>query len=719
MAIPLLQNQGPVGQSRPIIPLASGSSARLARSNAIMATSQTINEPLQMLDLARSQAQQGAAIGGAIAQAGGVLEQIAMKRLEAKNYADMAEAETEAQGAMAKHLDWRMRNPNPEGWATNFEETFAKTRSAIEAKGFAPLVRDKLKISLDSLAMKGRVDVGLAATKTEIDRATTQASSRYENAVQAGDMMGVDSALADFVQLTGADADTVKGKRIAAQQTIQGNQLQTLGTRLNMAAQTGDEATVQTLKAQGMALAGNDDRLKLQVESMEQTARLNAQRVKEQATNQERGKLYENIVYQMAQGAPIVPAQIDSLVKEGKLDDGAAANLRRAAQDGTGAPPGQFQEFLTKRVMTYGKEADPMGNQWAEIQREAVGLGLSSIQAQQFQGVFKSSMERNATQAGRTQSALRTWARSHIGDMHKAGAFGAYEMPAAGINPDITGALSDVAKMGKVLGVTPNKETDASKQDLATKIAATVKRDPQAALDMFAKAYKVPQKDSGLDEGSYNFLMKSVTPSTDRVKEGDSGATSAQIQDNLDVWFDEQSAQGKTPSQQEVQMKVKDLTKTYQDSQRWNVFSPPVPTKKTVSIRGFEDAPDLKDKLPEPLQAHAQDFIDAARENGLDPRALAAIAMHETGNGLSKAFREKNNAMGVSDSSGPKTMSSVRDSIFAQARSLARPGGYYNGKSTIDEIAGIYAPVGAANDPTSLNQYWAGGVLANYAKLTN
>jgi len=222
MAIPLLQNQGPVGQSRPIMPLASGASARLARSNAIMATSQTINEPLQMLDLARSQAQQGAAIGGAIAQAGGVLEQIAMKRLEAKNYADMAEAETEAQGAMAKHLEWRMRNPNPEGWATNFEETFAKTRSAIEAKGFAPLVRDKLKISLDSLAMKGRIDVGLAATKTEIERGVSAASAKYSMGVDSGSMEAVDAAVADFGALTGAPPEVLQEKRAVAMKQIEG-----------------------------------------------------------------------------------------------------------------------------------------------------------------------------------------------------------------------------------------------------------------------------------------------------------------------------------------------------------------------------------------------------------------------------------------------------------------------------------------------------------------
>jgi hypothetical protein len=89
--------------------------------------------------------------------------------------------------------------------------------------------------------------------------------------------------------------------------------------------------------------------------------------------------------------------------------------------------------------------------------------------------------------------------------------------------------------------------------------------------------------------------------------------------------------------------------------------------------------------------------------------------MHETANGTSKAFRDKNNAMGISDASGPREMASVEESINRMARVLA--GGTYANANTLDEIGNIYAPIGAGNDPTSLNSYWPGGVASHYARL--
>jgi hypothetical protein len=136
----------------------------------------------------------------------------------------------------------------------------------------------------------------------------------------------------------------------------------------------------------------------------------------------------------------------------------------------------------------------------------------------------------------------------------------------------------------------------------------------------------------------------------------------------------------------------------------------------SVDPRTFEDV-NLAPKLPTALRPYAQDFVDAAREYGLNPRFLAAVSAFETGGGSSKAFREKNNAMGISDSSGPVALASVRDSIFRQARTLARPNGPYRNAQTIEQIANIYAPVGASNDPNGTNGGWADGVKSWLARL--
>jgi len=140
---------------------------------------------------------------------------------------------------------------------------------------------------------------------------------------------------------------------------------------------------------------------------------------------------------------------------------------------------------------------------------------------------------------------------------------------------------------------------------------------------------------------------------------------------------------------------------------------------KTAAVKASApvDAETFKSRLPAGLKDHAQDFIDAGAETGLDPYFLAGIAMFETGDGTSPAFRNKNNAMGISNSKGPVALPSVRDSILRQARTLARPTGPYAGKETIDEIGAVYAPPGAGNDPNGTNDEWPAGVKSKIKTL--
>lgn len=131
----------------------------------------------------------------------------------------------------------------------------------------------------------------------------------------------------------------------------------------------------------------------------------------------------------------------------------------------------------------------------------------------------------------------------------------------------------------------------------------------------------------------------------------------------------------------------------------------------------FKTTREALNKLPKALRKYADTFQKAGEKYGVDPRFLAAISMHETGNGTSSAFRNKKNAMGISNRSGPIRMSSVEASIDKMARGLAKKTGYYRGKTTIGGVANIYAPVGAKNDPTGLNGYWAKGVAKNFRKF--
>jgi hypothetical protein len=114
--------------------------------------------------------------------------------------------------------------------------------------------------------------------------------------------------------------------------------------------------------------------------------------------------------------------------------------------------------------------------------------------------------------------------------------------------------------------------------------------------------------------------------------------------------------------------------------------------------------------LPAPLQPLAPVFEQAGRAHGIDPRFLMAISMHETANGKSSAFRNKRNAMGVSNSKGPIAFEDPAESVHRMARVLASPKGPYRNARTLAQIGQVYAPIGAGNDPRSLNQHWTAGV---------
>lgn len=102
-------------------------------------------------------------------------------------------------------------------------------------------------------------------------------------------------------------------------------------------------------------------------------------------------------------------------------------------------------------------------------------------------------------------------------------------------------------------------------------------------------------------------------------------------------------------------------------------------------------------------------FMNAAKTHGIDPVLLVAIAGHETGNGTSHAVKNRNNPGGLMN---PQTnwstliqYDSLDKGIDAMASNLYRL--YISqGLFTIEKIGSKYAPLGVANDPTNLNQYW-------------
>jgi hypothetical protein len=122
----------------------------------------------------------------------------------------------------------------------------------------------------------------------------------------------------------------------------------------------------------------------------------------------------------------------------------------------------------------------------------------------------------------------------------------------------------------------------------------------------------------------------------------------------------------------------------------------------------------MADQVPgSPLLGLGQVFVAEGVRNGIDPRALVAIARHESVLGTQGSGVGIHNAFGW----GPGiAFPTWQDNIATVARGLARS--YVSkGRATLAEIQPLWAPVGAGNDPSDLNSAWLDAVGRNYADL--
>lgn len=152
----------------------------------------------------------------------------------------------------------------------------------------------------------------------------------------------------------------------------------------------------------------------------------------------------------------------------------------------------------------------------------------------------------------------------------------------------------------------------------------------------------------------------------------------------------------------------------------------------TAAISGYKhqfkhfrevDPKKLAAALPDRAKGLAEAYIAAGRRHDVDPLTLAAISQHETANFTSNAFRNKNNAMGISNSRGPVECESRRDSIFQMAEEFKRSDGYYGKANNLMQLWGVYAPCPdnghprPRNDPNGDNASWGPSVLAKVQRF--
>lgn len=111
-----------------------------------------------------------------------------------------------------------------------------------------------------------------------------------------------------------------------------------------------------------------------------------------------------------------------------------------------------------------------------------------------------------------------------------------------------------------------------------------------------------------------------------------------------------------------------------------------------------------------------QVFIQIAKEKGIDPVLMAAIAFHETTNGTSNAVITKNNPGGLMGTDGLMNFATLEEGLMAMGQTLHNRI-IQDGKVTIVDLGSVYAPIGAENDPTNLNAHWVPTITSIVSSL--
>ncbi len=113
-------------------------------------------------------------------------------------------------------------------------------------------------------------------------------------------------------------------------------------------------------------------------------------------------------------------------------------------------------------------------------------------------------------------------------------------------------------------------------------------------------------------------------------------------------------------------------------------------------------------------------FVKYGEKYNVNSKMVAAIAIHESGNGTSNAIKTKNNVGGLmKNSGGLMQFATIEESIEFLTRCL-RENYIEQGLNSIDKIQPKYCPVGALNDKEyNLNQYWLPNVTKYYNQISN
>ncbi len=496
------------GQSRPAprgpkqarMPDKSGSisTASLDTRGVSQAMLQASQQPTIPLNAFQGDAIAGEAWGNALQNIGAVIGKVAEDRMQAKNYADLADAEGYMNTQLSEFEKEKQANiNNPDSWGGLWQKKFQGIQKTIETnKNYSPFVRERLRNHLVRWGSSAAINIEGDATQATFARAKQSSEANFLSAIDAGDLEGARRAKQVQVDMglivpEKANYDLTQGGK-----QIQEQNHEVFVNRLNLATANMDEEGAKTLiKTSGL----RDDEKDIYL--ADTLSKIGQQRAR--VDTKLKNDRIDGYRYAIAKDGvlSIDPLAIDQDVKDGKLDVGAAAGLRETLRNAQGVqenpqangydylPHLKMEELITD-AQNYDPDDDPNGKTWGELSQRALSLGMSQIQHARFAAELDEAKANNADATGKSASAEKTWVRNQIqySVEQQAGQF-----KTSVWNAELESHLTDKKKLMEI-GIG---------KDAAEDIVKVARSDKSAALNLLRKAGPTMADPSSSPKGTF------------------------------------------------------------------------------------------------------------------------------------------------------------------------------------------------------------------------
>ena len=166
---------------------------------------------------------------------------IAMKKAEARNYADVSEHVTRMQVRAAKFDEFKLNNPDPDSWGPEWQNQVAAMKKEFDANDkLSPAARDEINQRFSRFSQVQAAQIDNEATVATFARAREASEAEFVRYLDQGNLPGAMANLEARAKAGYIHEDDKARAEILAREHVQAKELETLSWQVKEAMTRGE-----------------------------------------------------------------------------------------------------------------------------------------------------------------------------------------------------------------------------------------------------------------------------------------------------------------------------------------------------------------------------------------------------------------------------------------------------------------------------------------------